>query len=67
MQVLKIVMEDMPAGEVAAMYQDGGDAVVMVSRALPDDVRCRAVNDLLATVEASEPPRLRPPLLLCIA
>lgn len=55
--MLKIVMEDMPAGEIAAMFQSGQDAVVMVSRGLPDDVRCKAVNDLLAQIVAQEPHR----------
>lgn len=53
--MLKIVMEDMQHGEVAAMYQHGEDAVILVSRALPDDVRCQAVNDLLAGVQAQAP------------
>lgn len=52
--MLKIIMEDMNDGEVAAMYQHGQDAVILVSRALPDDVRCEAVNDLLAGVRAEE-------------
>lgn len=51
---LKIVMEDMPTGEVAAMYQWGEDAVIMVARHLPDDVRCAAVNDLLAHIKARQ-------------
>lgn len=55
--MLKIVMEDLPKGEVAAMYQEGDDAIVMVSRDYPDDVRCNAVNDLLATLRAKSPMR----------
>lgn len=54
-QVLKIVMEDLPKGEVAAMYQEGEDAIILVSRTEPDDARCRAVNDLLASVRAVDP------------
>lgn len=46
--MLKIVMEDMPAGEVAAMYEEDGDAIILVARHLPDDQRCDAVNRLLA-------------------
>ena len=48
-------MEDLPAGEVAALYQEGEDAVILVSRALPDDLRCGAVNELLSTVRAKPP------------
>jgi hypothetical protein len=51
-QVLKIVMEDMQDGEIAAMYEEGGDAVILVARDLPDDMRCAAVNRLLARVTA---------------
>lgn len=54
--MLKIVMEDMDHGEVAALYQDGEDAVILVSRDLCDDVRCDAVNRLLATVRAMPRP-----------
>ena len=57
--MLKIIMEDMDHGEVAAMYQDGEDAVILVSRDLCDDVRCEAVNRLLATVRAVPKPTLR--------
>jgi len=52
---MKIVMEDMQDGEVAAMYQHGEDAVILLSRALSDDLRCQAVNDLLAGVRAQAP------------
>lgn len=50
--MLKIVMEDMGPGEIAAMYEEDGDAVIMVARHLPDDLRCDAVNRLLARVSA---------------
>ena len=46
--MLKIIMEDMEAGEVAAMYEEDGDAIILVARGLPDDQRCAAVNRLLA-------------------
>ena len=52
-------MEDMDNGEVAAMYQDGEDAVILVSRRLSDDVRCDAVNRLLATIRAMPAPVVR--------
>ena len=58
--MLKIVMEDMQDGEVAAMFRQGEDALILVARDLPDDVRCDAVNRLLATVKAEPPGRLRP-------
>lgn len=58
--VLKIVMDDMQDGEVAAMYREGEDALILVARGLPDDVRCDAVNRLLATVAVNPPGRLRP-------
>ena len=58
--MLKIVMEDMQDGEVAAMYREGEDALILVARHLPDDVRCEAVNRLLATVAAAPLGRLRP-------
>jgi hypothetical protein len=45
-------MEDMLDGEIAAMYEEDGDAVILVARELPDDVRCAAVNRLLARVTA---------------
>lgn len=64
--MLKIVMEDLKAGEVAAMYQEGEDAVIMVSRNYPDDERCRAVNDLLASVRAQYPVEVRPGTLLSL-
>lgn len=51
---LKIVMEDMAPHEVAMMYQQGEDAIIMISRHLSDDVRCQAVNDLLGRVQARE-------------
>lgn len=57
--MLKIVMEDMEHGEVAALYQDGEDAVILVSRGLCDDVRCEAVNRLLATIRAVPRPTVR--------
>lgn len=43
-------MEDMAADEVAVIYKEGADAIVMVSRHLSDDVRCAAVNRLLQQV-----------------
>ena len=51
---LRIHMEDMAPHEVAVMYQHGQDAIIMVARDLPDDVRCAAVNDLLGTIQAKE-------------
>jgi hypothetical protein len=45
--MLKMVMEDMPADEVAVLYQEGNDAVILISRDLTDDQRCAAVNKLL--------------------
>jgi hypothetical protein len=42
-----MVMEDMPADEVAVLYQEGNDAVILISRELTDDQRCAAVNKLL--------------------
>lgn len=61
--MLKIVMEDMGPGEVAAMYEEGGDAVIMVARHLPDDQRCEAVNNLLARVNVRLSPYRFPRLL----
>ena len=57
---MKIVMEDMQDGEIAAMFRNGSDAVILVARDLPDDVRCAAVNRLLSKVEANPPAGLRP-------
>lgn len=65
--MLKIVMEELPKGEVAAMYQEGEDAIILVSRSLPDDARCQAVNDLLASVRAHEPVKVPGHLLSLIA
>ena len=52
-------MEEMEAGEVAAMYQDGEDAVIMVTldRSIPDAERCEAVNRLLAQIRLEKQPR----------
>jgi len=52
-------MEDMEPGEVAAMYEDDGDAVILVARDLPDDARCAAVNRLLAGVRTAQRPPVR--------
>lgn len=51
-------MEDMPVGEIAAMYQEGNDAVILVSRSLDDDTRARAVNRLLRRLTSPAPIRL---------
>lgn len=62
-QVLKIVMEDMGLDEVAAMYEEDGDAIILVARHLSDDQRCEAVNRLLSRLSV----RVRPyrfPILL---
>lgn len=63
--MLKIIMEDMEPGEIAAMYEEGGDAVILIARHLPDDQRCQAVNNLLARVDVRLSPyrfpRLVPP------
>ena len=48
--MLKIVMDDMEDEAVAYLYQEGEDAVIVVSRHLPDDVRCSAVNELLSDI-----------------
>lgn len=61
--VLKIVMEDMEAGEVAAMYEEGGSAIILVARHLPDDQRCAAVNELLSHVDVRLSPYRFPRLL----
>jgi hypothetical protein len=45
--VLRIVMEEMEAGEVAALYEEGGDAIVLVNKKVPATVRCEAVNRML--------------------
>ena len=57
--MLKIVMEDMDHGEVAAMYQEGEDAVILVARHLCDDVRADTLNRLLATVRVVPAPVVR--------
>lgn len=47
-------MEDMEPGEVAAMYHEGENALIMVTsdRSIPDVDRCAAVNRLLSRVKA---------------
>lgn len=47
--MLNIVMEDMEAGEVAVMWQEGENALIMVTsdRSIPDTERCAAVNRLM--------------------
>lgn len=57
--MLKIVMEDMADGEIAAMYQEGNDAVILVSRTLDDDTRARAVNRLLGRLTFTAPSPMR--------
>lgn len=57
--MLKIVMEDMADGEIAAMYQEGNDAVILVSRSLDDDTRARAVNRLLRRLTSPAPAPIR--------
>lgn len=61
--MLKIVMEDMGPGEVAAMYEENGDAVILVARDLPDDQRCDAVNRLLSRLSVRLSPYRFPRLL----
>ena len=58
--MLTLVMEELEPGEVAAMYEEGGRAVVLIARGLTDDERCDAVNRLLAL--RSFPPKWRLPL-----
>jgi hypothetical protein len=54
--MLKMVMEDMPADEVALLYQEGNDAVVLIARHLSDDERCAAVNKLLGRLNVRVTP-----------
>jgi len=61
--VLKIIMEDMEPGEVAAMYEEDGDAVILIARHLSDDQRCEAVNNLLARVDVRLSPYRFPRLV----
>lgn len=58
--MLKIVMEDMEHGEIAALFEEGNDAIVFVSRHLDDDTRCDAVNRLLARLSVRLSPRQFP-------
>lgn len=46
--MIRFISEDMNDGEIAAMYEDGADAVIMVNERLPDAGRSEAVNKLLA-------------------
>ena len=61
--MLKIVMEDLEPGEVAAMYEENGDAIIFVARDLPDDQRCQAVNRLLARLNVRVNPYRFPRLV----
>ena len=54
--MLKMVMEDMEPGEVAAMYEENGDAIVLIARHLSDEQRCEAVNRLLARLSVRVSP-----------
>jgi hypothetical protein len=49
--MLRIIMDDLEPGEVAAFYEEPGAAVILVNRHLPDDERCDAVNAILARRE----------------
>ena len=47
--MLTIAMEDgLEDGELAVMYQEGDDAIILISRHGSDDDRCKAVNRLIA-------------------
>ena len=48
--MLKMIMEDMEPDEVAVMYVENGDAIVLIARHLSDDQRCEAVNRLLSRI-----------------
>ena len=60
--MLKIVMEDMEPGEIAAMFHDGEDAIILITtdRTLSDETRCAAVNRLLARIDAQPGRPARP-------
>jgi hypothetical protein len=64
--VLRIVMEELEPGEVAAMYQEGEDALIMVTldRSVPDVERCAAVNRFLGQLKLQPSPAARPGLRL---
>ena len=55
--MLRIVVDDhMTDNEVAAIYQEGEDAVILVRRGLPDDQRVCAMNALLARLKVKAEP-----------
>ena len=46
--MIKFVSEDMQDGEVAALYEEGEDTIVLVNQQVTDPVaRCEAVNKLM--------------------
>jgi hypothetical protein len=64
--VLTIVMEDvLEDGELAVMYQEGDDAIILISRHGCDDDRCAAVNRLIALYLS--PPAVAQPVRLVAA
>lgn len=47
--MLRFVSEPMPAGSVAALYSDGDVTIILLnSDVTTPDLRCEAVNELLA-------------------
>lgn len=47
--MIRFVSENMQDGEIAAMYQDGADAIVMLNDSVTDSKkRAAAVNNLLS-------------------
>ena len=62
--MLTIAMEDgLEDGELAVMYQEGDDAIILISRHGCDDDRCAAVNRLIA-LHLSPPAIVRPARLV---
>lgn len=53
--MFKVVLEDLPNGEIAAIYQEGEDVLIMVSRTHSDEVRCDALNQLYAQITPPGP------------
>lgn len=61
--MLTIVYEELEEGEFGALYEEGGDAVLMVNRGLSDDVRGIIINKLLCSVSVRVRPHRYPALV----
>lgn len=51
--MLKVVLEEMGPGEYGAVYQEGGDAVVIVASGLPEEAQFATLARLLGRLDVT--------------